>query len=160
MGNVLEIELSFFEQDEFFEEVVLAKYETKEAKEAVRQMFEAGDSNYRRSYLERYYLIRTDNTIDYYSSPMTDVIIMVHTGGSENHVPSFYQLQDRNGNKVIAAKTELSIGDEVVVLDGELKKDSYLLSNSDGNYVKGTVEKIRQEGQGNARIKTSFMGGH
>lgn len=47
----------------------------------------------------------------------------------------------------------------MVVLDGELKKDSYLLSNSDGNYVKGPVEKIRQEGQGNARIKTSFMGG-
>lgn len=88
---------------------------------------------------------------------MTDVIIMVNTGGSENHVPSFYQLQDRNGNKVIAAKIELSIGDEVVVLDGELKKDSDLLSNSDG---KRHVEKIRQEGQGNARIKTSFMGGH
>lgn len=144
MGNVLEIELSFFEQDEFFdEEIVLSKYETEEAREAVRQMFEAGDSNYRGSYLECYYLIRTDNTTDYYSSSMTDVIIIVHTGGSENHVPDFYQLQDRNGNKVIVAKTELSVGDEVVVLDGELKKDSYLLSNTDGNYIKGTVKKIR-----------------
>lgn len=99
MGNVLEIKLSFFEQDEFFEEVVLAKYETKEAKEAVRQMFEAGDSNYRSSYLERYYLIRTDNTIDYYSSPMTDVIIMVHTCGSENHVPSFISYKIGMGTK-------------------------------------------------------------